>query len=365
MSAYKIGQSIDDVRAASGNISIHKMSSNENPYGPSPKAITAITEQLSQLHYYPERDDSKITRALAEHFGKGLCAANFTTGNGAVDLINLLESAMFVEGEANSIVICPPCFGSYAATAKLKGATVIEHPLDPQTFAIDSAGLANSITENTRLVYICNPNNPTGSYFDQSALSQILDSLPEHVTLVYDEVYYHFATEFRMPDAIQSVLHKRNIVILHSFSKAYGLAGLRTGYAIASEAIIAKLKKRKLTFQNDRLSMAAMQAALGDKQFLTKIIDNNTQQRTWLRRQLDDLGIQYWPSQANFICFKAPNGKTAQQIIELLLTYGVMVRAAFYLPDCVRVSIGQAEANRQFIKAISEIIDQTSGGTER
>ncbi|MCJ8300248.1 MAG: aminotransferase class I/II-fold pyridoxal phosphate-dependent enzyme, partial [Pseudomonadales bacterium] len=109
---------------------------------------------------------------------------------------------------------------------------------------------------------------------------------------------------------------------------------------------------------------AAMQAALGDKQFLTKIIDNNTQQRAWLRRQLDDLGIHYWPSQANFICFKAPNGKTAQQIVELLLTYGVMVRAAFYLPNCVRVSIGQADANRQFIKAMSEIIDQTSGGTE-
>ncbi|EPJ50719.1 MAG: hypothetical protein OFPI_19580 [Osedax symbiont Rs2] len=361
MSEYKIGKSIADVRAASGDLNIHKMSSNENPYGPSPKAIAAISKQLSQLHYYPERSDSKTTAALADHFGRGLSAANFTTGNGAVDLINLLESAMFVEGEANSIIICPPCFGSYAATARLKGATVIEHPLDPETFAIDSAGLANSITENTRLVYICNPNNPTGSYFDQSALNTILDNLPEHVTLVYDEVYHHFASQFTLPDAIQSVLDKRNLVILHSFSKAYGLAGLRTGYAIASEAIITQLQKHKLTFQNDSISMAAMQAALTDEQFLTEVIDNNTQQRTWLNQQFDQLGITYWPSQANFICFKAPNGGSAQQIVEQLQSYGVMVRAAFYLPNHVRVSIGQGDANRQFIQAMSEIITTTSG----
>jgi len=361
MSEYKIGQSIDDVREASGDINIYKMSSNENPFGPSPKAIGAITEQLSQLHFYPQRDDSKITQALADHFGRGLSAANFTTGNGAVDLINLLEAAMFVEGETNNIIICPPCFGSYAATAKLKGATVIEHPLDPETFAIDSAGLASSVTENTRLVYICNPNNPTGSYFDQRALQQILDSLPEHVTLVYDEVYYHFATQFSLPDAIQSVLDKRNIVILHSFSKAYGLAGLRTGYAIASAAIIAQLQKHKLTFQNDSVSMAAMPAALADKQFLTQVIDNNTQQRSWIISKFDDLGIQYWPSQANFICFKAPNGSSAKQLVERLLSYGVMVRAAFHLPNHVRVSVGQADANRQFILAMGEIINNTSG----
>ncbi|WP_426357503.1 histidinol-phosphate transaminase [Pseudocolwellia sp. HL-MZ19] len=361
MSKYEIGKSIEDVKAESGDITIHKMSSNENPYGPSPKAIEAIKSTFNELNYYPPRDDSKTTQALAKHFGRGLTASNFTTGNGAVDLINLLENAMFKEGESNSIVICPPCFGSYAATAKLKGAKVIEHALDPETFDIDSAGIANSITEDTRLVYVCNPNNPTGSYFDQTALIQILDSIPENVTLVYDEVYYHFATEFEMPDAIQCVLDKRNIVILHSFSKSYGLAGMRMGYAIASEEIIEKLRKRKLSFQNDSISMAAMQAGLADTDFLDKVIKNNTEQRSWLREQLAALGIRFWPSQANFICFEAPNGKPASEIVSRLLPYGVMVRAAFYLPNHVRVSIGQPESNQQFIKAMSEIITKLNG----
>jgi|TARA_B110000263_G_C15310922_1_gene513202 histidinol-phosphate aminotransferase len=356
MSKYEIGKSIEDVKAESGNIQIHKMSSNENPFGPSPKAIEAIKSTFDELNYYPPRDDSKTTQVLAEHFGRGLTASNFTTGNGAVDLINLLEKAMFKDGESNSIVICPPCFGSYAATAKLNGANIVEHSLDSDTFDIDSAGIANSILEDTRLVYVCNPNNPTGSYFNQAALMQILDGIPENVMLVYDEVYYHFATEFEMPDAIQCVLDKRNIVILHSFSKSYGLAGMRMGYAIASTEIIEQLRKRKLTFQNDRISMAAMQAGLADKDFLEKVINNNTEQRAWLREQMTILGIKFWPSQSNFICFQAPNGKPASDIVSRLLPYGVMVRAAFYLPNHVRVSVGQPESNQQFIKAMSEII---------
>jgi len=361
MSKYEIGKSIEDVKAESGDIKIHKMSSNENPFGPSPKAVEAIKSTFDELHYYPPRDDSKTTQALAAHFGRGLTASNFTTGNGAVDLINLLENAMFKEGESNSIVICPPCFGSYAATAKLKGARVIEHTLDPKTFDLDSEGIANAITEDTRLVYVCNPNNPTGTYFDQAALMQILNSIPENVTLVYDEVYYHFATEFEMPNAIQCVLDKRNIVILHSFSKSYGLAGMRMGYAIASEEIIEKLRKRKLSFQNDSISMAAMQGGLVDQEFLDKTINNNTEQRAWLRDKLTALDIQFWPSQSNFICFQAPKGKLASEIVSRLLPYGVMVRAAFYLPNHVRVSIGQPESNQQFIKAMSEIITKLDG----
>ena len=360
MTEYKVGKSIEEVKAKAKGAEVYKLSSNENPFGSSPKAIEAIIDSLESLNYYPARSDSSVTQQLAEHFGRGLNNKNFTIGNGAVDLINLLEDAFFQDGESNSIVICPPCFGSYAATAKTKGATIIEHPLDSDTFEIDSQGIENSITSDTRLVYVCNPNNPTGSYFDQQALMNILDSIPENVTLVYDEVYYHYATEFEMPDAIQCVLNNRNIVILHSFSKAYGLAGMRMGYAIANEATIEKLTRRKLSFQNDTLSMEAMRAALSDEEFLTKTIDNNTRQRVWLREQLTALGIQFWPSQANFICFKAPLDKDAAAIVEQLLEYGVMVRAAFYLPSHVRVSIGLPKANQRFIFALSEVLKGNS-----
>ncbi len=358
MSEYQIGKSIQEVQNQAGSTQVHKMSSNENPFGPSPLAIAAMQESLSSLHFYPQRTDIEVTQALAAHFGRNLSAANFTTGNGAVDLINLLENATFEKDQSNSIVICPPCFGSYAASAKLKGAQVIEHPLDSATFDIDCAGLASSVTADTRLVYVCNPNNPTGSYFDEAALLQILDSLPEHVTLVYDEVYYHYATEFTMPDAIGAILNERNIVILHSFSKAYGLAGLRTGYAIASDALIAKMSRHKLSFQNDTVSMAAIKAAMTDNDHLKKVVDNNTQQRAWLCQQLTVLEVEFWPTQANFICFKAPFNVSAAVIVEKLISYGVMVRAAFYLPDHVRVSIALPEANKQFIDALTEIVQQ-------
>ncbi|MGB1238508.1 MAG: pyridoxal phosphate-dependent aminotransferase [Pseudomonadales bacterium] len=332
MSEYNIGKSIADVSAAAGEQQIHKLSSNENPFGASPLAQRAITDTLASLNYYPPRTDSAITEALAAHFGRGLTAANFVTGNGAVDLINLLENACFESAQSNSVVICPPCFGSYAATAKLKGATVIEHPLNPETFELELEGLQAAITDDTRLLYLCNPNNPTGSYFDQASLQRVLDILPAHVTLVYDEVYYHYATEFEMPDALGAVLEGANLVILHSFSKAYGLAGLRMGYAIASEAIIAKLSARKLSFQNDSVSLAAMQAALGDTEFLAKTVDNNTEQRAWLREQMSQLGLKFWPSQANFICFEAPAGRSAADIVERLISFGVMVRGAFIYP---------------------------------
>jgi histidinol-phosphate aminotransferase len=361
MSEYNIGQSIEDVKvklAGTETIKIHKMSSNENPFGPSPKAVTAIQDSLAQLNHYPQRSDSHITKLLAQHFGRDLTADNFTTANGAVDIINLLEEVSFAKDSSNSILICPPCFGSYAATAKLKGATVIEHPLNPDTFDIDLQGMAAAINSDTRLVYICNPNNPTGSFFDQGTLTKILELLPAHVTLVYDEVYYHYATEFTLPDAIAEVVNDRNIVILHSFSKAYGLAGLRIGYAIASTAMITRLNQHKLSFQNDTLSMAAIGAAIADQDYLDKVVSNNTEQRSWLREQLSRLNIQYWPSQSNFICFKAPANQSAAKITQLLVNFGIMVRPAFYLPNHVRVSVGLPEANQQFIEAMKSIMEQ-------
>jgi len=364
VSEYSVGKSIAEVQSQANGQPISKLSSNENPFGPSPKAMSAIEQRLVSLNQYPARNDSSVTTALAKHFGRGLNANNFVTANGAVDLINLLENASFESQQSNSVLICPPCFGSYAASAKLKGARVIEHWLDRESFELELTGLKEAITDDTRLVYLCNPNNPTGSYFDEESLLKVLDMLPEQVTLVYDEVYYHYATEFALPDAIGCVLKDRNIVILHSFSKAYGLAGMRMGYAIASEKNIAKLNAHKLSFQNDCLSLAAMEAAISDHQFIAKTVENNTQQRAWLYLQLDKLALQHYPSQANFICFKAPGGLSAAQVTDQLLALGVMVRGAFYLPNHIRVSIGLAAENHQFIQAMTSIVKNIAEGKE-
>jgi histidinol-phosphate aminotransferase len=340
----------------------HNLSANENPFGPSPKALDAINSVLYQLNLYPPSDDSGVTARLANHFQRGLKASNFLVGNGVIDIINLIEQISFKENQSNSIVICPPCFVSYAATAKLRGAEVIEHPLQESTFDIDSVGLLNSIRPDTRLVYLCNPNNPTGTYFDQKALDQILDKIPANVLLVYDEVYNHFVTEPDLPDAIQSVLDNHNIIILHSLSKVYGLAGIRAGYAIASECLVKKLRKQKLFFQDNRISLAAMEATIGDIDFVQKVVINNTTQREWLETKLTQLGLHFYPSQANFICIKAPGKLSATKVIEHLARFSILVSVAFYLPDHIRVSIGLPESNKQFIVAMEDLMNQLKSG---
>ena len=225
------------------------------------------------------------------------------TGHGAVDIIRKIEDAHFKSGQSNSVVICPPCFGPYAAMAQQKGAQVIEHGLHPETFAIDAAGIKGAIRPDTRLVYVCNPNNPTGTYFGKDELIQILDALPDHVTLVYDTVYFHFATEFDLPDALDCVLENRNIVVLHSFSKAYGMAGMRLGYGIASAGMIKKLGRNSLPFQTSSIGFAAMLGGLKDTKFIEKVVKSNTTQRRWLQSRLADLGYPVLAKPGQFCLF--------------------------------------------------------------
>jgi len=341
---------------------LHMMSANESPYGPSPLAVKAMKERMRHTNYYPARDDRKVTTALADFFDCGLQPENFITGNGAVDVIRMIENCLFEAGQSNSVVICPPCFGPYADMAQLKGAEVIEHALNPETFAIDISGIKNAVRPDTRIMYVCNPNNPTGTYFGKDELEQILDALPEQVTLVYDTVYYQFATEFDLPSALDCVLENRNIVVLHSFSKAFGMAGMRLGYGIATAEMIKKMRNKKLPFQTSTLSQAAILGGLRDTKFIARVVKRNTVQRHWLQNRLADLGIQFWPSQANFICFKVPPGQDAETLVDALAQYGLMVRAAFYLPQHVRVSIGVSRANRKFIFALSKIVSDLDGG---
>lgn len=335
----------------------HNLSSNENPFGTSPEAIKAIKSILHQLNNYPPSDDSYVTTRLANHFGRGLKKSNFVAGNGVIDIINLIEQVSFKSDQTNSIIVCPPCFISYAATARQRGAEVIEHPLLQSTFDVDVEGVLRLIRPDTRLLYLCNPNNPTGTYFNQTVLDQILMELPESVMLIYDEVYHHFVTEPNFPDAIQSVQNNRNIVVLHSLSKAYGLAGVRSGYAIANEQLVQKLQKQKLFFQDNRITQAAMGAAIQDDDFVQKVVASNTSQREWLEAELTQLGIGFYPSQANFICLKVPENLSTAQVIEHLERFGVLVSAAFYMPDHIRVSIGLPESNKQFIYAMEKLVN--------
>lgn len=213
-----------------------------------------------------------------------------------------------------------------------------------------------AVRPETRLVYLCNPNNPTGTWFGEDVLKAIMDGLPDHVTLIYDEVYFQFATEKGLPGALKYVRDDRNIVIVHSFSKAYGLAGMRIGYAIAPQRITSRIQKIKRSFHVNTAGMEAAMAALQDTDHLKVTVDNNHSERARLTTDLRGLGLNVAPSQANFVMFKCPEGMDAAGLTQNLVGHGVMVRPAFDLPNHIRATVGTPQDNTRLWTALETIL---------
>lgn len=353
---YKAGLSADEVRALAKGKEITKLSSNENPFGPSPKAVAAAQRALETAHVYPPRDDASLCGALAGFHGRGLEASQFFAANSGVEVLSLIEDALITPGDR--AIICPPCFGAYASSLGRKGVEIDRVPLRAPSFDPDPDAIIAAITPETRLVYLCNPNNPTGTWFGEETLSRILDGLPDHVTLVYDEVYFQFATEHDLPDALRHVLDGRNIVIVHSFSKAYGLAGLRVGYGMAPAHLVARIQKNKRSFHISAAAMSAAAAALEDADHLSRTVQNNHTERPRLHSALGDLGLVVTTSQANFVMFRCPDGTDAKALTEALVTEGVMVRPAFNLPHHIRATIGTPQDNDRLLSAVAKIIKE-------
>ncbi|MCV6574414.1 MAG: aminotransferase class I/II-fold pyridoxal phosphate-dependent enzyme [Cohaesibacter sp.] len=351
---YQAGLSAAEVANLAGDHPITKLSSNENPFGPSPKAIEAAQQTLAQTNFYPERDDKKIREALAAFHGNGLSEENFFSANSGVETLALIEEALINPNER--AIICPPCFGAYRSSLGNRNALIDMVPLKGDQYEVDVEGLLSAITKDTRLVYLCNPNNPTGTFFGQDILDAVLNALPDHVTLIYDEVYYQFATEFDLPDAQKYVREGRNIVIVHSFSKAYGLAGMRIGYGIGPIDIIKKIRSKKRSFHVNSVSMAAALAAINDKDHLSQTVDNNTVERARLSQALKELGLKTAPSQSNFVMFQCPDTLLAKELTAKLVALGVMVRPAFDLPTHIRATIGKPNENDRLLAALSDIL---------
>jgi histidinol-phosphate aminotransferase len=211
------------------------------------------------------------------------------------------------------------------------------------------------VRQDTRLVYLCNPNNPTGTTFDDHVLAAILDGLPEWVKLIYDEVYYHFATGFDLPDAQKYVREGRNIIVIHSFSKAYGLAGLRLGYAIAPVALAARIAAVKRRSHISSVGISAAKAALGDAAHLRLTVDNNTAERAKVEASIQALGLTAAPSQANFLMCRCPHGVSASELTAALLDQGVLVRPAFDLDGHIRVTVGKPADNDLFLSLLTRL----------
>lgn len=337
---------------------IYRMSYNESPFGPSPKAVEAIQQAALNLGDYPPYADEGLRQTLAETLGQGLSPAHLFTGSSGFDTLELVSRA-FIKPD-DEMIISNPTFGIYSRLAHVQGASVVDVPLAPATFRIDIDGILAAINERTRIIIMCNPNNPTGTIMTAAEMDRLVDGLPDQVVLVMDEVYAHFVTRSDFPNSIGHVLAGKNTVVVHSFSKAYGLAGLRLGYGITTPVIADYVGRLHRGFHQNQLALAGGIAAVRDQAHLQRNVALTLAGKRWLYEQFDRLDLRYWPSETNFVVVETP--RPASEIVERLIPFGVLVRPLSLpgVPHCLRVTISEPAGNEAFITGLETILASES-----
>ena len=345
---YKPGGTIEEFKRDSGLKKIIKLASNENAKGPSPKALKAIWKSLKELHRYPDSDCFLLKKKLASRLG--VKESMITVGNGSDEII-LLALRAFV-GEGDEVVIANPTFLIYEVASRVAGAKVVEVPL--RNFRYDLPRMKEAVTSKTRMVFVANPDNPTGSYVKREEVEEFLKELPKGVLVFFDEAYFEFVEENDYPDT-RKYLSKHPEIMTRSFSKAYGLAGIRVGYGVSNPEITDYLNRVREPFNVNSLAQSAALAALEDREHLEKTRKMVREGRRFLYRHFDELGLRYVPSQTNFILVNAGEGRT---LYEKLLKFGIVVRdmSAWKLDAFVRVTIGTHEENKRLVQVLKKIL---------
>ena len=346
----------DDVKRKYGVDKVYQLSQNENPLGTSPKVIEAIQEATQTLSAYPNYSDIDFRTAIADITGRGVTPDHIYTGMSGYEALEILMRG-YVKEDDEVIVSTPTFISAYKKTTTLQGATVIDVPLNHETFEYNVDGVLDTITPKTKVILLCNPNNPTGTIITDQQLHTLMTNVPEHVMVVSDEVYHHYVDRVDYPDSLQYVLDGKNLVLLYSFSKAYGLAGLRLGYGIARPDIADYLASFHRGFHHSSLTLAGGIAAVKDQEFIQKVVEFTRNEMRWLLEEFDRLDVKYWQPSANFVLFKSPY--ETREMAEKFMQVGILVRPQHKsgLHDCVRVSIGTHEANQLFIQRLEEILE--------
>lgn len=347
---FKSRESAEEVRRLYSLDAVTQLNANENPLGPSPKVIEAVQKALPSLNLYPSLGDEPLRGRLAEVIGRRLVEENFVTANGASDLMSIITSAFLEEGD--EVIMCKPTYPVFEQFVSRNGGVVVNAPLNVSDFEYDVDSVLAAVSERTKMVYVCNPNNPTGNIVGASRMSRLVESLPDHILVVSDECYHQYVTAADFPDSISHVTGGANLIVIHSFSKAYGLCGLRCGYAIAPREIADYLSRNRNPYHLGTLVYAAAIAALDDTEHVGRSVKVIAEGRQYLYDRLQELAERAWPSQANFILFK-PKGST-RRTAQALLESGVMVRdmKSFYLDGYLRVTVGLPAENRRFVEAL-------------
>jgi len=346
---YKPGKPIEELKRELKLRKVYKMASNENALGPSPRAVSAIKRSVLDINRYPDGECFYLKKALAKKFG--LKSENIIVGNGSDELIVLTLRAFINKGD--EVIVAEPTFLIYKLAALLDEACVITVPL--RDFRYDLAAMKSKITARTKVIFIANPDNPTGSYVTKYEVENFLKGLPKHVIVFFDEAYFEYLDLRDCPNAIK-YLGKGNVIVSRSFSKAYGLGGLRVGWAASTKEIIGYLNQVREPFNVNRLAQVAAVAALEDKKHILKSKQLVKDGKKYLYREFNNLGLFFVESAANFILFNV--GINSSVVYRGLLEKGIIVRemSGWGLKNFIRVTIGTSRENKLFITELKKIL---------
>jgi histidinol-phosphate aminotransferase len=354
---YVPGKPIEEVER---ELKIHavKLASNENPLGPSPKAIEAARAVLGDSNRYPDGGTHWLRQTLAER--RGVTQEELFVGLGSSEIIDLASRVLLRAGLQGLT-----SEGSYAPFSVAIRASGAELVLVPQRdFAFDLQAMAKAITPKTGLIYLANPNNPTGTAFTGKEFEEFLLAVPDGVLVVVDEAYIDYAVSVDLRQSVDAYCKRKNLLILRTFSKVYGLAGLRIGYGIGRPELLSAMNKLRTPFNTSGVAQAAALAALDDKEHVKRCIETNAAERGRLHDGLTKLGLRPVPSEANFVFMVL--GPEAQAISDELLHMGVIVRPLGWMgfPEAIRVSVGTAEENEKFLAALGQVLAKRTGKSE-
>ena len=351
LATYQPGRPIEEVARELGLPieGIIKLASNENPFGPSPAAMAAMEKALGQLNFYPDGNAYYLKEKLAAHLG--VEAGNLILGNGSNEIIEFVGHALL--GPETEVIVSQYSFLVYPIVTRMFGAKLVTVPA--RKFGHDLPAMLRAVTPKTRIIFVANPNNPTGTIAPRAELVELINNIPPHVLLVMDEAYIEFlddAVDF-LPIIRQNL--KPNLILMRTFSKIYGLAGLRVGYGVAAKELIGALEKLRQPFNLNTMAQVAALAALEDREHVQRTRANNFAGRSFFERELHKLKLSFVPSAANFILVNVGDG---QKVFSALQKLGVIVRpmAAYQLPEFVRISIGTPAENARCTEALRKVL---------
>lgn len=349
---YVPGKPIEEVKRELGIEDIIKLASNENPLGPSPKATDAIQETLKNMHFYPDSnsyDLKKKINALTEQDEAGIMV-----GNGSDELLKLIAETFLSPGD--EVILAQPTFSEYEFTATIMGAKCVKIPLNAG-FTHDLEAMEKAITEKTKIIYVCNPNNPTGTVVTESELDEFMEIVSNDILVIFDEAYIEYVNNPEFISGLKYLNQGRNVIILRTFSKIYGLAGLRIGYGLTKPEIAGAIKRITEPFNVNLLAQIGAVAAIEDTEHVEKSRQMNNLGSEYLYKEFAAMGLNYVKTEANFIF--VDTGRDCREVFAKLLQLGVIVRTGdiFGFPTFIRVTIGSLEENNRFIAGLKKVLE--------